>query len=120
MKRLLVILGLMLIISISPVYGLPNLMINLTTNSSDSEIGGIMIITEKVNSSEEIKCYIKFEVDPIVLLLSHYGYFVDENVNFRYFYKVSTIPERTVIHLSIVGIKIDIVVNRALYLRLHR
>ena len=118
MKRLLVILGLMLIISISPVYGLPNLMINLTTNSSDSEIGGIMIITEKVNSSEEINCHIWFEINPIVIVFPDYGYFVDKDSIFKYSYKVSTIPERTMIHLNIVGIKIDIVMNRVLYLHL--
>ena len=118
MKKLLMILGLILVIVISPVYGLSNLTINLTTNSSDSKIGGVMVITEKVNSSEEIKCHIGFEINPIVILLSYYGYFLDKDNIFKYSYKVSTIPERTVIHINILGIRIGIVMNRVLYLHL--
>ncbi|MBW9223208.1 hypothetical protein KKP90_01225 [Methanothermococcus sp. SCGC AD-155-E23] len=114
MKKLLTILGLILAIAISPVYGLS---IDLTTNSSDSKVGGVVVITEKVNSSEEIKCIIHFEVDPTVLLLPDYGYFVNEGSNFKYIYRVSTIPERTEIHLNIRGIKIDVVINKAFYLK---
>ena len=77
-----------------------------------------MVITGNVNSSEEINCHIKFEINPIVILFSDYGYFVNKDGIFKYSYKVSTIPERTVIHLNIIGIKIDMVINRALYLHL--
>ena len=117
MKKSLIILGLILAIVISPVYGLSNLKIDITTNSSDSKVGGVMVITKKVNSSEEINCHIRFEVNPIVILFLYYGHFVDKDSIFKYSYNVSTIPERTVIHLNIIGIKIDMVVNRALYLR---
>ena len=114
MKKLLPILGLILAIAISPVYGLS---INITTDSSDFKIEGVVIITEEVNPSEGINCVIQFEVDPIVLLLPDYGYLLYGENNFKYIYRVSTIPERTEIHLYIKGIKIDIVINRAFYLK---
>jgi len=114
MKKLIIILGLILPVVISSVYGSPDLTIDLTTNPSEFKVGGVMVITEKDNSSEEINCYIQFEVDPISLLLLYYGYvYIDSD--FKYFYKVSTVPERTVIHLNMLGIEVDIVINRALY-----